>query len=127
MPEIVLPLRRGHRLHGRVYDEVSGAGIASASIGFRESDVGRFEGDFRSRVRVTSTKNGSFVLEGVPAGRVTLEISAQDYADRELMIAVGDEASPLEIALSAGGMIAGHLAAADGVPGGGSRRAVQSR
>ena len=37
-PEIVLPLRTGHKLRGRVYDETSGAGIASANIGFRESD-----------------------------------------------------------------------------------------
>src|SRR5688572_16959287 len=114
-PEIVLPLRRGYRLRGRVYDELSGAGIASASVSFRESDVGRFEDDFRSRVRVSSAKDGSFVLEGVPAGRVTLDVDAQDYAGRELTIAVDDDASPLEIALSAGGTIAGHLAGADGV------------
>jgi len=113
-PEIVLPLRAGHRVHGRVYDEASGAGIAAASIAFRESDTGRFEGNFRSRVRVTSAKNGSFELQGVPPGRVTLEISAQDYAGRELEIIVGDETSQLEVALSPGGMIAGRLTAVDG-------------
>jgi hypothetical protein len=94
-------------VHGRVYDDASGAGIAAASIAFRESDIGRFEGNFRSRVRVTSEKNGSFVLEGVPPGRVTLEIGAQDYAGRELDIVVSDETSPLEIGLSTGGTIAG--------------------
>ena len=113
--EIVLPLRTGHTLHGRIYDEASGAGIASASVGFRESDTGRFEGKWRMRVRVTSGKNGSFVLDGVPAGRVTLEISAQDYAGRELDVVVTDETSPLEIGLSTGGAIAGRLTAADGV------------
>ncbi|MFZ2507087.1 MAG: carboxypeptidase-like regulatory domain-containing protein, partial [Steroidobacteraceae bacterium] len=55
------------------------------------------------------------VLEGVPSGRITLEISAKDYADRELDIVVGDETSPLEIGLSIGGTIAGRLTAADGI------------
>lgn len=114
-PEVVLPLRAGHILRGRVYDEASGAGIAAASIAFRESDTGRFEGNFRSRVRVTSAKNGSFELQGVPPGRVTLEIGAQDYAGRELEIIVGDETSTLEVGLSPGGTIAGRLTAADGI------------
>ena len=57
--EIVLPLRAGHALRGRIYDEASGAGIASASVGFRESDTGRFEGNWRMRVRVTSAKERS--------------------------------------------------------------------
>ena len=112
--EIVLPMRPGEQLRGRVYDEVSGAGITAASVGFRESDQGRFEGNWRSRVRVTTAQDGSFVLDGVPPGRVTLEVSASDHAARELEVAVGD-APPLEIGLSAGGTIAGRLTAADGV------------
>jgi hypothetical protein len=76
-PEIVLSLRRGHRLRGRVYDENSGVGIASAGIGFRESHVGRFEGNWRMRVHVTSDKSGSFVLEGVPADRIAARFRSQ--------------------------------------------------
>ena len=113
-PEIVLPLRAGHRVNGRVYDEASGAGIAAATIAFRESDTGRFEGNFRSRVQVTSAKNGSFEVQGVPPGRVTLEIGAQDYAGREVDIVVSDDTSPIEVGLSTGGTIAGRLTAADG-------------
>ena len=113
--EIVLPLRPGHSLRGRIYDEASGAGIAAASVGFREADTGRFEGNWRSRVGVTSAKDGSFVLDGLPAGRVTLEISAQDYAGRELNVVAGNDTSPLEIGLSAGGTITGRLTTADGV------------
>jgi hypothetical protein len=114
-PEVVLPLRAGHIVNGRVYDEASGAGIAAASIAFRESDTGRFEGNFRSRVRVTSAKNGSFALQGVPHGSVTLEIGAQDYVGRDLDIVVSDKTSTLEIGLSPGGTIAGRLTAADGI------------
>ncbi len=113
--EVVLPLRRGHTLRGRVYDGASQAGIASASIGFREADTGRFEGNWRTRPHVSSSKDGSFVLNGVPPGRITLEVSANDYASRELDVAVADDTAPVEIALSSGGMIAGRLTAADGV------------
>ena len=112
--EVVLPLRRGNTLRGRVYDGASQAGIGAASIGFREADVGRFEGNWRTRPHVSSSKDGSFVLNGVPSGRITLEVSANDYASRELDVAVADDTAPVEIALSSGGMIAGRLTAADG-------------
>ena len=114
-PEIVLPLRRGYTVQGRVYDEDSGAGIAGASVAFRESGVEMFEGNWRNRVSVTSAKDGSFALDGVPRGRVTLEVYAQDYTARELDVTVDDGSMPVEIGLSAGGTIAGRLTAADGV------------
>src|SRR5688572_4935273 len=73
-PEIVMPLRRGHAVQGRVYDEATGVGIAAASVNFRESQVDRFAGNWRIRdsLAVRSGKNGSFVLEGVPSGRITI-------------------------------------------------------
>ena len=33
--EVVMPLRRGHAVQGRVYDEATGVGIAGASVNFR--------------------------------------------------------------------------------------------
>src|SRR5687767_13441651 len=62
--EVVMLLQRGHTLRGRVYDETSGAGIAAASISFREAHVGRHDGNFRMRMRTTTGKDGSFVLDG---------------------------------------------------------------
>jgi hypothetical protein len=114
-PEIVIPMRPGYTLRGRVYDEVSGAGVASASIVFRESHVGAFEGNWRSRPRFGSQQDGTFVLEGIPAGRVTLTVYAQHYAGRELEVVVAEKSSELEIGLSTGATIAGRLTAADGV------------
>lgn len=116
-PEIVMPLRRGHAVKGRVYDEASGAGIAAASINFRESHVHQFAPNWRIRqsFAVTSEKSGSFVLEGVPSGRITIAAGATGYAAREVEIVVGDETAPVEIALFTGGSISGRLTAADGV------------
>jgi hypothetical protein len=113
--EIVMPLQRGYAVTGRVYDEASGVGIASARIDFRERHVGRFEGDFRSRPHATSQKDGSFVLEGLPPGAVTLSVYSQNYAERELEIVVDKTLPPLDIALSSGAMLAGRLTDADGV------------
>jgi Carboxypeptidase regulatory-like domain len=113
--EGVLPLRRGHEVRGRIYDETTNAGVAAATITSREANTGRFEGNWRTRSSATSAKDGSFVLNGVPAGRMTLEASASDYAPREIDVVVGDETAPVEIGLSSGATIAGRLTAADGV------------
>jgi hypothetical protein len=118
--EVVMPLRSGHTLRGRVYDEASGAGIASASLAFREANVGRYQGNFRMRVRTTTGADGSFVLDGVPAGSIFLSVQAPKYAAREIDVVVGKQTSPLEIPLSSGGAVAGYLATADGAPVAGS-------
>jgi hypothetical protein len=116
-PEIVMPLRRGHAVKGRVYDEATGVGIAAASVNFRESHVHQFDPNWRVRqsFAVSSEKSGSFVLEGVPSGRVTISAGAVGYAAREVEIVVGDETAPVDIALFVGGSISGRLTAADGV------------
>jgi protocatechuate 3,4-dioxygenase beta subunit len=67
------------------------------------------------RQQATSAKDGTFVLDGVPDGRLTLSVYAPDHGDRELDVVVNEATGPLEIALSAGGTLAGRLTAADGV------------
>ena len=113
--EIVVPLTRGNVVRGRVYDEATNAGIVAARISFRDAGTGRYQGDWRTRSFATSDKDGSFVLNGVPAGRVRLEVGASEYAGREVDIVVGNETKLVEIGLSTGAMIAGRLTAADGV------------
>ena len=114
--EVVMPLQRGHTLRGRVYDETSGAGIAAASISFREAHLRRYDGNFRMRVRTTTGKDGSFVLDGVPAGSLILSVSAPLHTSREIDVAVGERTAPLQIGLSTGGSVNGYLAAVDGAP-----------
>jgi hypothetical protein len=115
--EVVLPLLRGHTLTGRVFDEDSGAAIRDASIRFREAHES-WSASFRWTARqvAKSTDDGSFALEGVPAGRLTLSIGAANYAPRDMDVTVREKPSPLEIALSKGGVISGYLASADGTP-----------
>lgn len=113
--EVVLLLNRGHTVRGRIFDQASQAGIASATISFREASTGRYDGNWRSRPLFKSSKDGTFVLNGVPPGSVTLAVDASDYAPRELDVVVGDDTAPLEIGLANGAVIAGRLTAADGV------------
>jgi Carboxypeptidase regulatory-like domain len=114
-PEVVLPMRPGYRLTGRIHDASSGVGIASANINFREGHIARHQSDWRTRPSTKSAEDGSFVLEGVPPGLVTLQVRAQDYIVRELNVIVGAKTTPLEIALSTGATISGRLTASDGV------------
>jgi protocatechuate 3,4-dioxygenase beta subunit len=113
--ELVMPLRRGHLLRGRVYDENTGAGIPDANVQFREADVERWAGNFRMRPQEKTGKDGVFELDGVPPGRIKLTVWAQNYAGTELDITVVENTPGVEIALVTGGTIAGRLTAADGI------------
>lgn len=98
-----------------MYDESSGGGIAAASILWRDADQGRYEGDFRNRPQTKSANDGSFVLENVPSGRITLEVHAMEHEGREVDVLVTADTAPVDIALATGGSISGRLAASDGV------------
>jgi hypothetical protein len=118
--EVLLPLVRGYAVRGRVYDLASNTGIASADITYHPAGEGFYDGNFRLRPSTESGKDGTFILSGLPPGRITLDISAQKYAGRELDLTLDDDMAPLEIGLSGGGSIAGRLTASDGatsVPG----------
>lgn len=113
--EFVMSLQRGQTLRGRVYDETSGIGIASATIGSREAHVGRYEGNFGMRVRTNTRKDGSFVLDGMPTGSIILSVSAPEHTRREIDVLIDEKMSPLQIGLSTGGSISGYLAGPDGL------------
>jgi hypothetical protein len=118
--EVVLPLLRGHTLMGRVFDEDSGAAVRDASIRFREQHEQWYSRHATARQTAKTKEDGSFALEGVPAGRLTLSVGAANYAPQDMNITVRDKTPPLEIPLSKGGAVTGYLASADGTPVAGS-------
>jgi hypothetical protein len=113
--EILIPMRAGLTVRGRIVDEITKDAIASALVSFREASMGRYEGNFRTRPSVRSGKDGSFVLEGVPPGAVRIEAGAPKYTTKEIETFVSAKPPPVEIALSKGGTVAGYLAGADGL------------
>src|SRR6185295_377910 len=71
---------------------------------------------FRQRASTKSKDDGSFALDGVPSGEVTLLATAEDHALREVEIVVEEKTPPQEIALSSGGTIGGLITTVSGAP-----------
>jgi len=118
MPEVVLPLRRGFRVTGRVFDEFTRAGIENATVSFRDAQLAAYDGNWRRRERTSTDRDGAFVLEGVPAGRITVSASgSNEHADKAVTIFVAPDLPPLQIGLSAGGLVSGRLTASDRATG----------
>ncbi|HET9446434.1 MAG TPA: carboxypeptidase-like regulatory domain-containing protein [Steroidobacteraceae bacterium] len=112
--ELVMPLLRGLALRGRVFDQSTGAGIPEAKVGFRKATD---QGDgYEIPTSVQPDADGSFTLDGMPAGEIVLQVSATGYAYRELELAVDEQTPPVEIPLSVGGKIAGVVRTASGEP-----------
>lgn len=112
--EFVMPLLRGFAVRGRVFELSTGAGVADAWISFRPKGA---EEDFSRRRPYTHSKqDGSFTLDGIPSGDVVLTVGAQDHAPRDVETFVDEKTPPQEIALSAGGTIAGNVTTAVGAP-----------
>jgi hypothetical protein len=112
-PEVVMPLLRGFTVRGRVVDVHSGAGIGAATVWFRDpSSPQRFESGGSTK----SKQDGSFELDGVPGGDVTLSAGANEYAPRDVEVFVGNETPPVDISLSMGGVISGRVLTAAGAP-----------
>ncbi|MBL8268031.1 carboxypeptidase-like regulatory domain-containing protein, partial [Steroidobacter sp.] len=113
--ELLIPMRPGVAVRGRVFNQATGAPVAAATLQFREAHVGRYQGNFRMRPSVRSQQDGSFLLDGLPTGSVIVTAHAERYAARELTVTTGNKMAPLEIGLSTGGSIAGYLAGSDGI------------
>jgi hypothetical protein len=114
--EVVMPLQRGHTLEGRVFDQISGAGIAEASIGFRDpATVGASRNPLGERYEKTRN-DGTFVLDGVPGGNIIVTAIASNHASREIALKVSDDTPPLAIGLATGGKVAGMVLSTEGLP-----------
>jgi carboxypeptidase family protein len=109
--EVVMPLLRGFAVRGRVVAAATGAGIPEAYVTFR---VPTEMGDNPWAPYAKAKEDGSFVLDGVPGGDITLTIGAQDFVSRTLDIALDEKTPPLDIALTTGGRIAGVVTTASG-------------
>ncbi len=113
-PELVVPLLRGDAVRGRVFDRSTGAGLPDAGVGFRMADA---LGEGRALpAYVRSQQDGSFTLDGVPAGDIVLTVGARSYAYRELRVTADERTQPIEVALSVGGTIKGVVRTLAGAP-----------
>jgi len=113
--ELLLPMQKGHAVRGRVYDEATGAGIAAGIDVLGPTAVVALRGTGGKSAN-TANQDGSFVIDGVAPGRSTLVVEAKNYTTRTVLVEVGPNTPPLQIGLSAGGVIAGRFTTGAGAP-----------
>jgi protocatechuate 3,4-dioxygenase beta subunit len=124
---VVLSLKKGGAVSGRVLDPRRGIGIANATVSWSEGSgasgmgqaqaaLARFIGDGPA---VSTDGDGRYRLDGLPAGKVTIAAEHPDYLEVSRQVEVEDEAT-VDLTLSLGGSIAGSVVGKDGrsaVPG----------
>ncbi len=121
---IVLSLKVGGKLSGRVIDGARGNSIANASVSWRPSGtggpVGFILGSGSDR-QVSTDADGKFAIEGLPEGKIHLEASHPDYLEASLDVDP-DQQVTADISLGSGATISGSVVTSDGrTPASGAR------
>ncbi len=111
--ELILDIRKGLSLSGRVLDG-RGRGVANARAvaSAPESDLGAFS--FFDGPETATDADGRFLLEGLPTGTSTIEVSHSDFLTATRLVSPDTEPR-VDVVLRAGSRVAGKLVAADGV------------
>ena len=119
---VVLSLKKGGTLTGRVLDPNKGTGVPNASVSWRAQaqgggGMGGFGGGFAlfsggSNLTATDA-DGKFSFDGLPEGKVTVTATHPDYLDAGRDVSPDDQAS-VDITLGIGGSISGTVLGAGG-------------
>ena len=124
---VVLSLKKGGVVTGRVLDPRRGAGVPNASVTWSESSdasgfgaaaamMARMSGD---AIAATTDADGRFRFEGLPSGRLTITAEHPDFLEASKRVELDGEAA-VDLTLSIGGSITGTVMGKDGrsgVPG----------
>jgi protocatechuate 3,4-dioxygenase beta subunit len=117
---VVLSLKKGGSLTGRVLDPQKGTGVPNASVQWRAQGGGG--GPFGGAMIMmggggnngTATDaNGQFSFDGLPEGKVTITASHPDYLDAARDVSP-DQQQSVDITLGTGGSISGSVVGRDG-------------
>ncbi|HYC63047.1 MAG TPA: carboxypeptidase regulatory-like domain-containing protein [Thermoanaerobaculia bacterium] len=102
--EVTVALTRGRSARGVVRDD-QGL-IAGAWISIAET----YEN------MTHSAENGEYEMTGLPREALTIEVSAKGHVKRKVEIPAGDDDAHVDIVLSRGRKVAGHVFTSDGAP-----------
>ncbi|HEY7112190.1 MAG TPA: carboxypeptidase regulatory-like domain-containing protein [Thermoanaerobaculia bacterium] len=121
--DVVVSLKRGGSLAGKVIDSASGVPVANVMVTWEPQGQGpgpaamaaRLMGQGSANVTATDA-DGKFAFDGLPEGKVTLTATHPDYleASRD---ADPDSGNEVQIPLGTGGTITGTVVASDGKSG----------
>jgi uncharacterized GH25 family protein len=117
--DVVIELTGGGRVTGRVVDKGSGKALTSFQAGISTSRGG---GGMMTmgppQLREFNSEDGSFTLENVPAGAMSLVATAPGYASSRLNVTIeeGKTLSDVELSLDAGVRLTGRVTGPNGSP-----------
>ncbi|HEV2063761.1 MAG TPA: carboxypeptidase regulatory-like domain-containing protein, partial [Thermoanaerobaculia bacterium] len=116
---VVLSLKKGGSLAGRVLDPQKGTGVPNASVTWRAQGGGGMGGFGGMMVlggggnNATATDaDGRFSFDGLPDGKVTVNASHSDYLEASRDVNPDDQPS-VDITLGTGGSISGTVVGRD--------------
>jgi protocatechuate 3,4-dioxygenase beta subunit len=118
---VVLSLKEGGVVTGRVLDPRRGTGVPNAGVSWREESGGMGGPAAAALARLgggdsqtqTTDADGRFRFEGLSDGRITLTAEHPDFLEVSKEIEIQDE-STVDLTLSVGGTIAGSVVGKDG-------------
>jgi hypothetical protein len=112
---VTIRLSRGGSIKGLVVDENGNAidGAKVISISQTKGITSQMSEAIISTDRAVVTKNGSFVLENVPAGKESIQVTCPNYAPAikgDIQVVNGTTTETVEVVLTKGGTVEGHRA-----------------
>ena len=125
---VVVGLKKGGVISGRVLDPRRGTGVANASVSWSEGSDASSMGpgmavlarlDGGGATAATTDADGRFRFDGLPAGKITLSAEHPDFLEVSKQVDLGDEAT-VDLTLALGGAISGTVVSKDGqtpIPG----------
>jgi protocatechuate 3,4-dioxygenase beta subunit len=116
--ELVLHLKRGARVSGRVLDEARKP-LAGVKVSSSVRTTMRFGPNAPEERSAETNANGEYDLAGLRAGKQRLAATMEDWADGqsdELALKDEQEMTGVDIVLSRGATITGHVTWPDGKP-----------
>jgi hypothetical protein len=126
---VVLSMKRGGSIIGRVVESGRGAGVPNASISWTEVGGGTAGPMFVSnapRRETAADADGRFAFDALPEGKITLSASHPDYLEASIEVDP-DRQGTVEIALGSGGQISGTVVGSDGrAPASGARVSLEA-
>ncbi|MEO8348899.1 MAG: carboxypeptidase regulatory-like domain-containing protein [Acidobacteriota bacterium] len=116
---VVLPLKKGAVLSGRVLDPRKGTGVPNASVSWSEESGGPgmaiLAGFGGGQNAQTTDADGRFRFDGLAAGKINLTARHSDFLDASKPVEVKeDDETAVDLTLSIGGSLAGTVVAKDG-------------
>jgi large repetitive protein len=122
---VVVALKKGGVISGRVLDPRRGTGVPNASVSWSEGSdasgmgpgmavLARLDGG--SATAATTDADGRFRFDGLPAGKITVSAEHPDFLEVSKQVELDDEATA-DLTLALGGSISGTVVAKDGRSG----------